>query len=150
MSTISEAITAQMKEAMKAKDKVRLEALRAIKKVIIEAKTAKTANDELNDADIQKIIAKLAKQSNDSAKIYREQNREDLAEVEEAQAAVMDSFLPEPLSEEKIEEVVKQIIQKIGATSMADMGKVMGLASKEMAGQADGKVISGFVKKLLS
>ncbi|QZT36273.1 GatB/YqeY domain-containing protein [Halosquirtibacter xylanolyticus] len=150
MTTISDAITVQMKEAMKSKDKVRLEALRGIKKVIIEAKTAKAANDELSDADIQKIIAKLAKQNRDSAKIFREQNRADLAEVEEAQAEVMETFLPEPLTEEKIEENVKAIIEKVGASSMADMGKVMGMASKEMAGQADGKVISGFVKKLLS
>ncbi|QZE13333.1 GatB/YqeY domain-containing protein [Halosquirtibacter laminarini] len=150
MSTISDAITSQMKEAMKAKDKVRLEALRAIKKVIIEAKTAKSASDELSDGDLQKLIAKLAKQSRESAKIYKEQNREDLAEVEEAQAEVMESFLPEPLSTEKIEECIKDIIAKVGATSMADMGKVMGMASKQMAGQADGKVISDIVKKLLS
>lgn len=150
MTNIFDAVSSQIKDAMKAKDKVRLEALRGIKKALIEAKTSKTAGDELSDADAQKIIAKLAKQGKESAAIFQSQNREDLAETELAQAAIMDEFLPAQLSEEKVEEIVKEIIAKVGASSMADMGKVMGLASKQLAGQADGKVISGIVKKLLA
>ncbi|MCT4672271.1 MAG: GatB/YqeY domain-containing protein [Prolixibacteraceae bacterium] len=150
MTNIFDAVSSQIKDAMKAKDKVRLEALRGIKKALIEAKTSKTAGDELSDADAQKIIAKLAKQGKESAAIFQSQNREDLAETELAQAAIMDEFLPAQLSEEKVEEIVKEIIAKVGASSMADMGKVMGVASKQLAGQADGKVISGIVKKLLA
>lgn len=150
MTNIFDAVSSQIKDAMKAKDKVRLEALRGIKKALIEAKTSKTASEELSDADAQKIIAKLAKQGKESAAIFQSQNREDLAETELAQAAIMDEFLPAQLSEEKVEEIVKEIIAKVGASSMADMGKVMGLASKQLAGQADGKVISGIVKKLLA
>lgn len=150
MTNIFDAVSSQIKDAMKAKDKVRLEALRGIKKALIEAKTSKTAGDELSDADAQKIIAKLAKQGKESAAIFQSQNREDLAETELAQAAIMDEFLPAQLSEEKVEEIVKEIIAKVGASSMADMGKVMGVASKQLAGQADGKVISGVVKKLLA
>lgn len=150
MTNIFDAVSSQIKDAMKAKDKVRLEALRGIKKALIEAKTSKTASEELSDADAQKIIAKLAKQGKESAAIFQSQNREDLAETELAQAAIMDEFLPAQLSEEKVEEIVKEIIAKVGASSMADMGKVMGVASKQLAGQADGKVISGIVKKLLA
>lgn len=150
MTNIFDAVSSQIKDAMKAKDKVRLEALRGIKKALIEAKTSKTAGDELSDADAQKIIAKLAKQGKESAAIFQSQNREDLAETELAQAAIMDEFLPAQLSEEEVEEIVKEIIAKVGASSMADMGKVMGVASKQLAGQADGKVISGIVKKLLA
>lgn len=150
MTNIFDAVSSQIKDAMKAKDKVRLEALRGIKKALIEAKTSKTAGDELSDADAQKIIAKLSKQGKESAAIFQSQNREDLAETELAQAAIMDEFLPAQLSEEKVEEIVKEIIAKVGASSMADMGKVMGVASKQLAGQADGKVISGIVKKLLA
>lgn len=150
MTNIFDAVSSQIKDAMKAKDKVRLEALRGIKKALIEAKTSKTASEELSDADAQKIIAKLAKQGKESAAIFQSQNREDLAETELAQAAIMDEFLPAQLSEEKVEEIVKEIIAKVGASSMADMGKVMGVASKQLAGQADGKVISGVVKKLLA
>ena len=136
--------------AMKAKDKVRLEALRNIKKVFIEAKTAPGANDTLDDAAAMKILQKLAKQGNDSAALYRNQNREDLAEAELAQVAVIESYLPKPLSVEEIEEAVKGIIAETGATSIKEMGKVMGAANKLLAGKADGKTISDVVKKLLA
>ena len=136
--------------AMKAKDKVRLEALRNIKKVFIEAKTAPGANDTLDDAAALKILQKLAKQGNDSAALYKGQNREDLAEAELAQVAVIESYLPKPMSSEEIENAVKDIISQTGASSIKEMGKVMGIASKQLAGKADGKTISEIVKKLLA
>ena len=135
--------------AMKAKDKVRLEALRNIKKVFIEAKTAPGANDTLDDAAALKILQKLAKQGNDSAALYKGQNREDLAEAELAQEANIESYLPKPMSSEEIENAVKDIISQTGASSIKEMGKVMGIASKQLAGKADGKTISEIVKKLL-
>ena len=135
--------------AMKAKDKVRLEALRNIKKVFIEAKTAPGANDTLDDAAALKILQKLAKQGNDSAALYKGQNREDLAEAELAQVAVIESYLPKPMNSEEIENAVKDIISQTGASSIKEMGKVMGIASKQLAGKADGKTISEIVKKLL-
>ena len=135
--------------AMKAKDKVRLEALRNIKKVFIEAKTAPGANDTLDDAAALKILQKLAKQGNDSAALYKGQNREDLAEAELAQVAVIESYLPKPMSSEEIENAVKDIISQTGASSIKEMGKGMGIASKQLAGKADGKTISEIVKKLL-
>ena len=136
--------------AMKAKDKVRLEALRNIKKVFIEDKTAPGANDTLDDAAALKILQKLAKQGNDSAALYKGQNREDLAEAELAQVAVIESYLPKPMSSEEIENAVKDIISQTGASSIKEMGKVMGIASKQLAGKADGKTISEIVKKLLA
>ena len=138
------------KEAMKARDKVRLEALRNIKKVFIEAKTAPGANDTLEDAQALKILQKLAKQGHDSADLYTSQNRPDLAEEEMAQVNVIESYLPKQMSEEEIEAVVKEIIAQTGAQSMKEMGKVMGIASKQLAGKADGKKISEIVKKLLA
>ena len=136
--------------AMKAKDKVTLEALRNIKKVFIEAKTAPGANDTLDDAAALKILQKLAKQGHDSADLYTQQNRPDLAEAEMAQVKVIESYLPKALSAEEIEAAVKEIIAQTGATSIKEMGKVMGLASKQLAGKADGKAISDVVKKLLA
>ena len=136
--------------AMKAKDKVRLEALRNIKKVFIEAKTAPGANDTLDNAVALKILQKLAKQGNDSAALYKSQNRADLAEAELAQVAVIESYLPKPLSLEEIETTVKDIISQTGATSIKDIGKVMGASNKQLAGRADGKTISDIVKKLLA
>ena len=143
-------ISNDIKEAMKARDKVRLEALRNIKKVFIEAKTAPGANDTLEDAQALKILQKLAKQGHDSADLYTSQNRPDLAEEEMAQVNVIESYLPKQMSEEKIEAVVKDIIAQTGAQSMKEMGKVMGIASKQLAGKADGKKISEIVKKLLA
>ena len=135
---------------MKAKDKVRLEALRNIKKVFIEAKTAPGANDTLDNAVALKILQKLAKQGNDSAALYKSQNRADLAEAELAQVAVIESYLPKPHSLEEIETAVKDIISQTGATSIKDIGKVMGASNKQLAGRADGKTISDIVKKLLA
>lgn len=136
--------------AMKAKDKIRLEALRNVKKVFLEAKTAPGSNGELDDAAAMKILQKLAKQGKDSAAIFSEQNRPDLAEPELAQVAVIESYLPKQLSAEEIEAAVKEIIAQTGAQSIKEMGKVMGVASKQMAGKADGKTISEVVKKLLA
>ena len=136
--------------AMKAKDKVRLQALRNIKKLFIEAKTAPGANDELTDEAAIKILAKLAKQGRDTATLYTEQNRPDLAEEEMTQALVCEEYLPKALTPEELEAEVRAIIAEVGATSMKEMGKVMGTASKRLAGRADGGAISQLVKKLLS
>lgn len=140
----------QIMEAMKAKDTVRLSALRNIKKYIIEAKTSGTAVDTLPDADVVKIISKLAKQGSDSAAIYTQQNRPDLAGEELAQVRVMQEFLPRQMTAEELAAAVREIIAEVGAESMKDMGKVMGVASKRLAGQADGKDISAKVKELLA
>lgn len=136
--------------AMKAKDKVRLNALRNIKKVFIEVKTAPGANDTLEDAAALKILQKLAKQGKDSADLYVSQNRQDLADEELAQVKVIESYLPQPMSESEIEAAVKEIIASTGAQSIKEMGKVMGVAGKQLAGKAEGKVISDVVKRLLA
>ena len=143
-------ISNDIKEAMKARDKVRLEALRNIKKVFIEARTAPGAGDSLDDAQALKILQKLAKQGHDSADLYTSQNRSDLAEAELAQVAVIESYLPKQMTEEEIEAAVRDIIAQTGAQSMKEMGKVMGVASKQLAGKADGKKISEVVKRLLA
>ena len=135
---------------MKARDKVRLEALRNIKKCFIEAKTAPGANDTLEDAAALKILQKLAKQGEESADTYAKAKRQDLADAELAQVAVIKEYLPKPLSEEEITAQVKDIIAQTGAQGMKDMGKVMGQATKQMAGKADGKVISTIVRQLLA
>lgn len=145
-----EKVSKDIVAAMKAKDKVTLEALRNIKKVFIEAKTAPGANDTLDDAAALKILQKLAKQGHDSADLYTQQNRPDLAEAEMAQVKVIESYLPKALSAEEIEAAVKEIIAQTGASSIKEMGKVMGVASKQLAGKADGKAISEVVKKLLA
>lgn len=137
-------------EAMKAKDTVRLTTLRNIKKYIIEAKTAGAGITELPDADVVKIISKLAKQGADSAAVYTQQGRPELAREELAQVAVMQEFLPRRLTSEELTAAVQAVIAEVGASSMKDMGKVMGMASKRLAGQADGKDISDKVKELLS
>lgn len=138
-----------MKEAMKAKDTVALEALRAIKSAIILAKTETGAADGLSEADEIKMIQRLVKMRKDSAEIFTTQNRPDLAEPELAQIAVIEKFLPAQLSEAEVEIIVAKIIAETGASGIASMGKVMGLASAQIGGQAEGKVISGIVKKLL-
>ena len=145
-----EQISEDIKAAMKARDKVRLETLRNIKKVFLEAKTAPGANDTLADSDALKIIQKLAKQGKESAATFTQQNRQDLADAELAQVAVIEEYLPKALTEEESEAKVKESIAETGATTMKDMGKVMGLASKAMAGCADGRAISTIVKKLLA
>ncbi|HMM02386.1 MULTISPECIES: GatB/YqeY domain-containing protein [unclassified Dysgonomonas] len=139
-----------IKDAMRAKDKIRLEALRGIKKEFIEAKTAKGANDELSDEAAIQILQKMAKQRRDSAAIYTTQNRTDLAENELAELAVIEAFLPKQLSQDELDAKISEIITQVGATSPADMGKVMGVATKALAGVAAGKVISETVKKLLN
>lgn len=143
-------VSNDIKEAMKARDKVRLETLRNIKKVFIEAKTAPGANDTLEDAAALKILAKLAKQGKESAETFKQQNREDLAEEELAQVRVIEEYLPKPLTAEEIEAKVKEIIAQTGASSIKEMGKVMGVASKQLAGRADGRAISTLVKQLLA
>lgn len=147
--TLFDQISEDIKAAMKARDKVRLETLRNIKKVFIEAKTAPGANDELDDAAALKIIQKLTKQGRETARTYTDNSRQDLADEELAQVAVMEAYLPKQLSPEEIEKAVKDIIAQTGATSMKDMGKVMGMAGKLLAGKADGKAISTIVKQLL-
>jgi len=142
-------VMTDLKSAMKAKDRVAIEALSAIKTAILNEKTAAGAG-EMSEADEMKLLTKLRKQRVESATIFREQNRADLAEPEEAQLAIIERYLPEMLSDAEIEAKVEEIIAAVGASSMADMGKVMGQASAAMAGQADGKVISGFVRKHLA
>lgn len=145
-----EKISEDIKEAMKARDKVRLMTLRNIKKVFLEAKTAPGANDILEDAAAMKILQKLAKQGKETASTYIQAGRQDLADEELAQVEVIESYLPQPLSEEEIEKAVKDIIAQTGATSMKEMGKVMGEASRQLAGKADGGTISRIAKKLLA
>lgn len=145
-----ETINSAIKAAMLAKDKVRLQALRGIKKEFIEAKTAPGANGELSDDAAMKILVKMAKQRSESAEIYRQQNRPDLAETEEAEMAVIKEYLPQPLSADELNAALSEIIAKVGASSPADMGKVMGVATKQLAGRADGKAISAAVRQLLA
>ncbi|MET1257779.1 GatB/YqeY domain-containing protein [Flagellimonas sp. DF-77] len=147
---LQEQVMTEMKAAMKAKDTVALESLRAIKSALLLAKTEKGGGDGLSEADEVKLVQKLVKQRKDSAAIFTEQGRNDLAEPELAQVAVLERFLPEQLTEAEIEKVVVQTIDAIGAEGMKDMGKVMGIVSKELAGQADGKTISSVVKAKLS
>ncbi len=143
-------ISNDIKGAMLAKDKVRLETLRGIKKEFLEAKTAKGADGTLTDDQATKIMAKMVKQRKETAQIYAEQNRPELAENELAEAAVIEEYLPKQLSDEELTSRLKEIIAQTGATSAKEMGKVMGVASKALAGQADGKVISAKVRELLS
>lgn len=148
--TLFDKVSEDIKEAMKARDKVRLETLRNIKKVFLEAKTAPGANDTLEDADAFKILQKLAKQGRESARTYTDNGRLDLADAELAQAAVIEEYLPKQLGEDEIEAEVRKVIADTGAQSMKDMGKVMGIVSKQLAGRADGRAISAVVKRLLA
>ena len=141
-------VSNDIKSAMLAKDKVRLEALRGIKKEFLEAKTAKGADGELTDDMAMKILAKMVKQRKESAQIYTEQNRPDLAEPELAEAAVIETYLPKQMNEEELTEALKAIIAQVGATTPQEMGKVMGVATKQLAGRADGRAISAKVKEL--
>ncbi len=148
--SLEQQISKGIMEAMKAKDAARLSALRNIKKYIIEAKTASAGITELPDEDTLKIIQKLCKQGQDSAHIYKEKGRVDLYDEEMSQVRVMQEFLPKPLSTEELAEAVNAIIAETGASSMKDMGKVMGIASKRLAGKAEGKDISAKVRELLA
>ena len=143
-------LTEEIKNAMRAKDSLKLEALRAVKSAVILEQTASGGGGDLSEEQEIKLVQKLVKQRKDSASIFREQNRVDLAEPEEAQANVIAAFLPEQLSEEKLTAIIQEIISQTGAAGMKDMGKVMGMASKQMAGKADGKTISTIVKQQLS
>lgn len=143
-------ISADIKSAMLAREKVRLEALRGIKKEFLEAKTAKGSTGELTDEAAMKILAKMAKQRHETAQIYAEQNRPELADNELTEAAVIEEYLPRPLTDEELTDELRKIIAETGATSAKEMGRVMGVASKALAGRADGKAISAKVKELLS
>ena len=145
-----ERVSEDIKNAMKAKDKVALETLRNVKKVFLEAKTAPGANDTLTDADALKLLQKLVKQGKDSASIYVGQGRQDLADAELAQVAVLEKYLPKQMTPEELEAELKKIIAEVGATSAKDMGKVMGVVSKALAGKAEGRAISEAVKRLLA
>ena len=143
-------VSSDIKSAMLAKDKVRLEALRGVKKEFLEAKTAKGSDGELSDETAMKILVKMVKQRKESAQIYTEQNRPDLAESELAEAAVIEAYLPKQMTDEELTEALKAIIAQVGATTPQEMGKVMGVATKQLAGRADGRAISTKVKELLS
>lgn len=143
-------ISEDIKKTMLARDKVRLEALRGAKKEFLEAKTAKGANGELSDETATKILVKMVKQRKESAAIYRDNNRPELAETELAEAAVLEEYLPKQLSADELEAELKSIIAETGASGPRDMGKVMGVASKRLAGRAEGKAISDAVKRLLN
>lgn len=145
-----EQVSEDIKNAMKAKDKVALETLRNVKKFFLEAKTAPGANDTLTDADALKIMQKLVKQGKDSAMIYVQQGRQDLADAELEQVKVIEKYLPQQMSAEELEKELKAIITQVGAAGPKDMGKVMGVASKALAGRAEGRMISETVKRLLN
>ncbi len=149
MQTLEQKVMDALKQAMREKDAVKLAALRAIKSAILLEKT-KGKGTELSQADEMKLLQKLVKQRKESAEIYRAQNRPDLEQEELAQMEVIAAFLPEPMSEDEIRAAVEQIIEETGASSMKDMGKVMGMATQKLAGRADGKQIAGIVKSLLS
>lgn len=148
--SLFETVNADIKSAMLARDKVRLEALRGIKKEFLEAKSAPGAAGELSDDTAMKILVKMAKQRRESAQIYTEKNRQDLADTELAELAVIETYLPKPLTEAELEAELRKIIEATGAKSPADMGKVMGAATKQLAGRADGRAISAMVKTLLN
>jgi uncharacterized protein YqeY len=148
--SLFDSVSNDIKSAMLAKDKVRLEALRGAKKEFLEAKTAKGAEGELSDETAVKILQKMVKQRKDSAGIYQTQNRPELAEKELAEVAVLEEYLPKQLSPEELEKTIREIIVQVGATSAKDMGKVMGAATKALAGKAEGRLISEAVKRLLA
>jgi uncharacterized protein len=143
-------ISEDIKQAMLARDKDKLEALRNVKKVLLEAKTAKNGAEELDDDTAIKAISKLAKQGRDSAEIYKQQNRMDLYEPEMVQVAILETYLPKQMDDSELTAAITAIIAQSGATSMKEMGKVMGIASKELAGKVDGRLISEKVKSLLA
>ena len=142
-------LNSKLKAAMREKNKVALESLRAIKSAILLLQTQSGAKETPDDNEITKLLQKLVKQRKESASIYREQGRVDLAEPEEAQIEIISQFLPEQLSAEEVEKVIDEVIQSVGATTMKEMGKVMGMANKQLAGKADGKLIAEIVKKRL-
>ena len=150
MMSLKERIEADIKKAMLAKQKDDLRALRAIKSMILLAQTEKGASEDLSEDAEMKLLQKAVKQRTDSLELYKKQNRTDLAETEQAEIDVIKRYLPEQLSEEELQTKIGEIVKKVGASSMQDMGKVMGMATKELAGKADGKTISQIVRNLLS
>jgi uncharacterized protein YqeY len=142
-------LNSKLKAAMREKNKIALESLRAIKSAILLLQTQSGAKETPDDAEITKLLQKLVKQRKESASIFREQGRVDLAEPEEAQIEIISQFLPEQLSAEEVEKVIDEVIQSMGATTMKEMGKVIGMANKQLAGKADGKIIAEIVKKRL-
>ncbi len=145
-----EIISDDIKAAMLAKEKVKLEALRGIKKEFLEAKTAKGSDGELTDENAVKILQKMIKQRKDSASIYTEQSRPELAETELAEATVIEAYLPQQMSDEELTAAIQAIVTQVGATGPKEMGKVMGVASKQLAGKAEGRLISEKVKSILN
>jgi uncharacterized protein YqeY len=148
--SLEQKVMAELKTAMLAKDEKSLRSLRAIKSAIINAKTAEGAHGEIKEEDEIKMLQKLVKQRKDSLEIYEKQNREDLAVKEREEIAVIEKFLPAQMSEEALREIISKIVTETGASSPADMGKVMGAANKQLAGKADGKTIATIVKELLA
>ena len=148
--SLEERINNDIKTALKARERSRLEAIRAIKSAILLAKTEKGASSSIDEATEFKLLQKLVKQRRDSAQIYKEQNRMDLYEQETLEADIINEYLPEQMDEKTLRDNIQRIITNLGVTSMADMGKVMGIASREFAGKADGKIIAGIVRSLLS
>lgn len=148
--SLFETINEEIKSAMKARNQVRLETMRGIKKEFLEARSAKGSDGELTDDAAMKILVKMAKQRKETAEIYKTQNRPELAENELAEAAIIEEFLPKQMSEEELTAALKAIIAQVGATSAKEMGKVMGLATKQLAGKAEGRAISAKVKELLA
>jgi uncharacterized protein len=147
---LEQTVMAEMKDAMKAKNEAALRGLRAIKAAIIIAKTSEGGGGELKEEDETKLLQKLVKQRRDSLEIFQKQNREDLAQKEQEEIAIIEKFLPKQMSEEELRAGLAEIIKQVGASSPADMGKVMGAATKQFAGKADGKTISATVKELLA
>lgn len=143
-------IESEIKQALKNKQKERLEALRSVKTALWKAKTEKAANEQLSEEEEIQVLQKQLKQRKESAEIYEQQNRDELAEAERKEAEVIQEFLPQPMSDEELTEAVREIIDEAGATSMKDMGKVMGIANRRLAGKAEGKVIADKVKSMLS
>lgn len=147
---LEQQVMAEMKDAMKAKDEAALRGLRAIKAEIIKAKTEPGANGEITAEGELKLLQKIVKQRRDSLEIFTQQNRQDLAQKEQEEIAIIEKFLPKQLTNDEIKVELEKIITQVGASSPADMGKVMGVATKQLAGKADGKVVSGLVKELLA
>lgn len=145
-----ETVNGDIKKAMLARDQARLQTLRGIKKEFLEAKTAKGSDGTLSDDAAMKILTKMVKQRKETAEIYLSQSRQDLADIELAEAAIIEEYLPKQMTEEELAEALKEIIAQVGATSAKDMGKVMGVASKQLAGKAEGRAISAKVKELLN
>lgn len=148
--SLEQKVMEQMKDAMKTKNEAALRSLRAIKAEIIKAKTEPGANGQINEADEVKLLQKMTKQRKDSLEIYTQQHRADLAQKEQEELAIIESFLPKQISEEELKAAISTIIQETGAKTAADLGKVMGIASKQLAGKADNKTIAAMVKQLLS